>query len=153
MKKIVVAAATIAAVALATVSAEAQSPNSSSAAGWGPIAAQAAQVLSGGAVYAPGYVATTGYGAYAYEPGPVAAPGLSAPGLGAFAYEPGVGDVVTASWFSRGFGAYAYAPRALAVGNYGLGMAAGAYCARRYRSYSASTGTFLGRDGQRHPCP
>jgi hypothetical protein len=148
MQKIVVTSAVIAAVALASVAAQAQSLNSPSAAGWGPVAAQAAQVLSGGAVYAPGYVATSGYGAYAYEPGPTVAPGL-----GAFAYEPGVGDVVTASWFTRGFGAYAYAPRALAVGNYGLGMAAGAYCARRYRSYDAGTGTFLGYDGQRHPCP
>jgi len=147
MKKIVMAAATIAAVALVSVTAKAQSFNSS-AAGWGPVAAQAAQALGGGPAYAPGYRATTGYGAYAYEPGPAAAPGF-----GAFAYEPGVGDVATASWFSRGFGAYAYAPRALAVGNYGLGMAAGAYCARRYRSYDAGTGTFLGYDGQRHPCP
>jgi hypothetical protein len=27
------------------------------------------------------------------------------------------------------------------------------YCARRYRSYDPSTGTFLGNDGLRHPCP
>lgn len=28
-----------------------------------------------------------------------------------------------------------------------------AYCARRFRSYDPSTGTYLGYDGQRHPCP
>jgi hypothetical protein len=28
-----------------------------------------------------------------------------------------------------------------------------AYCAQRYRSYDPNTGTFLGNDGQRHPCP
>ena len=28
-----------------------------------------------------------------------------------------------------------------------------AACARRYRSYDASTGTYLGNDGYRHPCP
>lgn len=28
-----------------------------------------------------------------------------------------------------------------------------AYCARRYKSYDPSTGTFLGNDGMRHPCP
>ena len=147
MQKIVVTSAIVAAVALVSVTAKAQSFNSS-AAGWGPVAAQAAQALSGANAYAPGYVAATGYGAYAYEPGPAGASGYAA-----FAYEPGVGDVATTSWFSRGSGAYAYAPRALAVGNYGLGMAAGAYCARRYRSYDAGTGTFLGYDGQRHPCP
>jgi hypothetical protein len=28
-----------------------------------------------------------------------------------------------------------------------------AYCAHRYRSYDPTTGTFLGYDGARHPCP
>jgi BA14K-like protein len=28
-----------------------------------------------------------------------------------------------------------------------------AYCSRRYRSYDPATGTFLGNDGLRHPCP
>jgi hypothetical protein len=28
-----------------------------------------------------------------------------------------------------------------------------AYCAQRYRSYDPASGTFLGYDGQRHPCP
>jgi hypothetical protein len=27
------------------------------------------------------------------------------------------------------------------------------YCVRRYRSYDPATGTFLGNDGLRHPCP
>jgi len=28
-----------------------------------------------------------------------------------------------------------------------------AYCAQRYRSYDPASGTFLGYDGLRHPCP
>ena len=28
-----------------------------------------------------------------------------------------------------------------------------AYCVRRYRSYDPASGTFLGNDGHRHPCP
>ncbi|NYG42852.1 hypothetical protein GGD67_000281 [Bradyrhizobium sp. IAR9] len=28
-----------------------------------------------------------------------------------------------------------------------------AYCARRYKSYDPASGTYLGYDGQRHPCP
>ena len=28
-----------------------------------------------------------------------------------------------------------------------------AYCMQRYRSYDPGSGTFLGYDGQRHPCP
>ena len=27
------------------------------------------------------------------------------------------------------------------------------YCAQRYKSYDPSSGTFLGNDGHRHPCP
>lgn len=28
-----------------------------------------------------------------------------------------------------------------------------AYCAQRHKSYDPSSGTYLGYDGQRHPCP
>jgi hypothetical protein len=27
------------------------------------------------------------------------------------------------------------------------------YCMQRYKSYDPNTGTFLGKDGRRHPCP
>jgi hypothetical protein len=30
---------------------------------------------------------------------------------------------------------------------------AGAYCAQTYRSYDPASGTYLGYDGLRHPCP
>jgi hypothetical protein len=30
---------------------------------------------------------------------------------------------------------------------------AGAYCARRYKSYDPASSTYLGYDGVRHPCP
>lgn len=30
---------------------------------------------------------------------------------------------------------------------------AASYCAQRYRSYDPGSGTYLGRDGLRHPCP
>jgi BA14K-like protein len=35
----------------------------------------------------------------------------------------------------------------------GPGPGAEAYCAQRYRSYDPGSGTFLGYDGMRHPCP
>jgi len=28
-----------------------------------------------------------------------------------------------------------------------------AYCAQRFRSYDPGSGTYLGNDGLRHPCP
>jgi hypothetical protein len=27
------------------------------------------------------------------------------------------------------------------------------YCSQRYKSYDPASGTYLGYDGQRHPCP
>jgi hypothetical protein len=55
-----------------------------------------------------------------------------------------------------GYDAYGYAP------GYDQGYAAAspyaggrdvAYCVRRFRSYDVASGTYLGFDGQRHPCP
>jgi len=146
--KFAMAAATGFVLMLAAAPAGAQQPYYTGS-GWGPIAAQAANAVTSGAVVTRPAYDGLGYAAYAYAPDPLTA---LASGLGAFAYAPD--QVAAASWYSRGFGAYASAPAAnLAVANYGLGMAAGAYCARRYKSYDASSGTFLGRDGQRHACP
>ena len=53
------------------------------------------------------------------------------------------------------YGAPYYPPGAYGPGYYrapGYGGDA-AYCASRYRSYDPATGTFLGYDGMRHPCP
>lgn len=36
---------------------------------------------------------------------------------------------------------------------YGGGGDATGYCMQRYRSYNPRTGTYLGNDGYRHPCP
>ena len=55
---------------------------------------------------------------------------------------------------------YAYAPYGYQPYAYGPPPGAtvaqnddAAYCAQRYRSYDPASGTFLGFDGQRHPCP
>jgi hypothetical protein len=45
-----------------------------------------------------------------------------------------------------------YAYDTYADDNYAGGDAAG-YCAQRFRSYDPRSGTYLGYDGQRHPCP
>lgn len=37
--------------------------------------------------------------------------------------------------------------------NGNAGRASASSCAQRYRSYDPVSGTFLGRDGARHPCP
>jgi hypothetical protein len=50
-------------------------------------------------------------------------------------------------------GAIATAPFRAMSGNNSYAMAPNAsYCAQRYRSYDPASGTFMGRDGRRHPC-
>jgi hypothetical protein len=46
---------------------------------------------------------------------------------------------------------YDYAPGPVVVERSGGGGVA--YCEQRYRSYDPSSGTYLGYDGLRHPCP
>src|SRR5262245_7494045 len=54
--------------------------------------------------------------------------------------------------------AYAYQPGVVYEDSYAAAPAYGAgrddaYCASRYRSYDPASGTYLGYDGIRHPCP
>lgn len=48
---------------------------------------------------------------------------------------------------------YSYAPGYAYDQGYAVGGRNDAYCAQRYRSYDPASGTFLGYDGIRHPCP
>ena len=70
-----------------------------------------------------------------------------------------VGGALAAPYYYGGpyyyYGAPYYPPAAYGPGYYpapGYEGSAG-YCASRYRSYDPATGTFLGYDGVRHPCP
>ena len=51
-----------------------------------------------------------------------------------------------------GYGPYAYGPGPYVYGP-GYGGSAVAYCMQRFRSYDPGSGTYLGYDGYRHPCP
>jgi hypothetical protein len=48
---------------------------------------------------------------------------------------------------------YAYSPGYVAVEPAVRGGDGVAYCSQRYQSYDPASGTFLGYDGLRHPCP
>jgi hypothetical protein len=86
--------------------------------------------------YAPGYGSTPSYG-YSYSPGySYSSPGTS------YSYAPGT------SYSTSPGGSYAYSPGY----NYSGGDQT-AYCRQRFRSYDPASGTYLGYDGQRHPCP
>jgi hypothetical protein len=54
-----------------------------------------------------------------------------------------VGSALAAPYYYGGPGYYAYEPGGGSV----------AYCMRRFRSYDPQSGTYLGYDGERHPCP
>jgi hypothetical protein len=58
--------------------------------------------------------------------------------------------------YGYGYRPYAYAPPAVVYEDdaYAAGSDRDdAYCAQRYRSYDPRSGTYLGYDGARHPCP
>jgi hypothetical protein len=93
--------------------------------GWGGVGAGfVAGAIIGSALTAPYY----GYGPYPYAAYPY--PYAVAPGPGYYEEAPP-----------------AYGPPAAAAGD------AVAYCSQRFRSYDPRSGTYLGYDGQRHPCP
>jgi hypothetical protein len=56
--------------------------------------------------------------------------------------------------YGPGYYGYApgYAPGYVAVSPYADGSEVG-YCQQRFRSYDPASGTYLGFDGLRHPCP
>jgi hypothetical protein len=88
-------------------------------------------------------------------------------GLGGFAAGAIIGGALASPYYYGGYypygygayPAYGYPPPAPYYGGgpaYGGGPVGGgdvSYCAQRYKSYDPGTGTFLGYDGQRHPCP
>lgn len=108
----------------------------------GAVAHRGAVGVGGGAVGYRGGVYRGGY----YRPGVGVAAGAvvggaiaaSQYGYGGYAYNNGQGDYGYSSGYSSG---------------YTTGGQDAAYCVQRYRSYDPASGTYLGYDGLRHPCP
>lgn len=106
--------------------------------GWGFGGALAAGVI-GGAVaaatsplWAPGYY--NSYGGYPYGGYPYGGYGYGGYGYDTYYAQPPAVVVAPGPVVAQGGGDVAW-------------------CQSRYRSYNPSTGTFLGYDGQNHPCP
>jgi BA14K-like protein len=91
---------------------------------WGP-------GLAAGAIVGGPIAASRPWGYGYYDPGYAYAPGYSY-------YDPGY--AYRGGYYDRG---YAAAPGGDDV----------AYCQQRFRSYDPASGTYLGYDGLRHPCP
>jgi hypothetical protein len=68
-----------------------------------------------------------------------------------------LGAAASGPYYGYGYGPnyygydYGYTPGAVVVE--GSGGGAEAYCEQRFRSYDPASGTYLGYDGLRHPCP
>jgi hypothetical protein len=72
-----------------------------------------------------------------------------------------IGGAIASSAYPYGYGYYGgpayyddqyYDDGAVAVAP-GSGGDDAAYCVQRFRSYDPASGTYLGSDGLRHPCP
>jgi hypothetical protein len=61
-----------------------------------------------------------------------------------------VGGAIAASSY---YGGYGYDNYGYDNGYYGSGSGYADYCAQRFKSYDPASGTYLGYDGIRHPCP
>jgi len=75
------------------------------------------------------------------------AAGAAIGGLGSYAYYGG--PYYDDSYYDNGY----YDDGATVAVVPDLGGDSSAYCAQRYRSYDPASGTYLGYDGLRHPCP
>jgi hypothetical protein len=60
-----------------------------------------------------------------------------------------VGGALGAGYGYNGY----YGPDYYGYPNDGYGADAIAYCSQRFKSYDPASGTYLGYDGIRHPCP
>ena len=74
------------------------------------------------------------------------------PGVGAGIIGGAILGGMLAAPYYDGYGPYAYEPGPYVYGP-GYGGNAVAYCMQRFRSYDPGSGTYLGFDGFRHPCP
>lgn len=77
------------------------------------------------------------------------AAGAAIGGLGSYAYYGGGGYYNDPYYY--GDDSYYDEPSVAVVPD--SGGDSSAYCAQRYKSYDPASGTYLGYDGQRHPCP
>src|SRR4051812_3435575 len=78
--------------------------------------------------------------------------GSAAAGIAGFAAGALIGGALASQPRPYYYGPGAYAPGYV----YGSAVTEGdsvAYCQSRYRSYDPASGTYLGYDGMRHPCP
>ena len=91
-----------------------------------------------------------------YRDGGIVGAGLGLAGAGIGLAGAIVGGAVVGATHPYGYDGYGpgygYAPGYVAESPYADGSEVG-YCQQRFRSYDPASGTYLGFDGLRHPCP
>ena len=110
--------------------------------GWGA-GAIAAGVVGGAVAAATSPLWAPGY--YDYAPGYAYAPDYS------YGYGPNYDAYQAYSYETEP--AVTVAPGPVVAQGYGGGGDGAAYCEQRFRSYDRASGTYLGYDELRHPCP
>ena len=78
--------------------------------------------------------------------------GVVGAALGSYAYYGGGPYYYDDDYYDAGYGPDTYYDAGVEVGVPAGGDAV-AYCESRFRSYDPASGTYLGYDGLRHPCP
>ena len=148
----VVAAALMTAAAFLTVPASAMTIASLAELNQAAAPAEAVQYRRGGRGYwhgGRGYSRGYGYGGVGAGLAAGAIIGGAIVGSGAYGYGP-------SGYRGYGYAAPGYIEDDLDDGYVAVAPRGGdgaAYCAQRYRSYDPGSGTYLGYDGLRHPCP
>jgi BA14K-like protein len=105
--------------------------------------------LGGGEVYRGGYGGGYRHGGGGFIPGAVAGAVIGgALASQSYAYYGGPGYYAPGYYDDQ-----YYDDGAVAVAPAPVGDDAAAYCIQTYRSYDPASGTYLGYDGLRHPCP
>jgi hypothetical protein len=126
--------------------------------GWGWGGAVGAGLIGGAFAAATSPLWASGY--YDYDPGYAYAPGYGYGYSGYYDYDPGYAfgpgyDTGYGYGPDYGYAGYSYAPAPAVAAGPMVAQNGGdaTYCQQRFRSYDPSTGTYLGFDGKRHPCP
>jgi BA14K-like protein len=111
---------------------------------WAP--GVAAGVVAGAAIASQSWDGTSYYNNYAYSPGYSYSPGYTYSGSSGYVYSNAPEYSYSSPGYRSAYNAYAYSPGSSSGGN------SAAYCQQRFRSYDPASGTYMGYDGQRHPC-
>ena len=145
LRRFIIAIATVAALGISFSSTDASAQKSGVRGQGGPGLASRGYAYRGAGIAPRGNTYRGGYGGRYYGGGYGGGWGYYGGGLAAGAI---LGGLLAAPYYDGyGYNGYGYGYEAP------VDDSAVAYCVQRFRSYDPASGTYLGNDGYRHPCP